>query len=292
MRDNLQRGLPAAIEAERSILGAILLDNKLAHEALAAVRADHFSLDAHRRIYAAMAALVDAGEPADPITLAEKLDRRNDLEAVGGIVCLSSLIDGVPERPSIAHYCKIVRERAVLRGLIYIAQNTVAEATEHGANHEHVLSRLESSLLALRSNTEDSEQATTLAEQLLTTLNALQRERHQDGELLGLTTCIQELDECTTGIREKEFWVIAAHPGAGKTAYASQVARANARSGRTVRVFSIEMSAGTVAEARPRHRVWSAGVTLAQPKTDERRRHDKGPGRGTVHHRGKAAFAN
>jgi hypothetical protein len=117
MRDTLEPGMPAAIEAERSILGAVLLDNRLAHEAVALVRADHFSLVAHRRIYAAISALVDGGEPTDTITLAEKLGRRHDLDAIGGLAYLSSLIDGVPDRPSIAHYCKIVRERALLRGL-------------------------------------------------------------------------------------------------------------------------------------------------------------------------------
>src|SRR5271167_3792737 len=138
--------MPAAIEAERSILGAILLDNTLTHEALSSIRASHFSLDAHRRIYAAIVALVDAGAAADEITLAEKLGDRGDLEAVGGAAYLALLTDGVVERPSIAHYCRIVREKAMLRGIINIAHNAIAEAIEPRGDFEQVLSRMESSL--------------------------------------------------------------------------------------------------------------------------------------------------
>src|ERR1019366_9395600 len=169
---SLERGLPASVDAERSILGAIMLGNTLAHEALSLLRVDDFSLDAHRRIYAAIASLVDAGEPVDMITLAERLDRRREVDAVGGVAYLSLLIDGVPDRPSIAHYCKIVREKAVLRAVINIADNAIAEAIEHTEDSDRVLSSMESSLLVLRSNAETAVQP-SLAAQIVDTLNAI-----------------------------------------------------------------------------------------------------------------------
>ena len=143
---NLERGLPASIEAERSILGAILLDNGLYDQA-APLKPDDFSLDAHRRIFGRMSDLQTMGRPVDMITLAEELDRRKEVEAVGGVAYLSSLIDGVPDRPSIEHYVRIVRNKALLRGLINIAQNAIAESIEHSDEAEEVINRAEQSLM-------------------------------------------------------------------------------------------------------------------------------------------------
>src|SRR5580700_1602228 len=141
---SLERGLPASIEAERSILGAILLDSLLFDQA-AELKPDDFSLDAHRRIYSRMRDLQESGRPVDMITLMEELDRRKEVEAIGGVAYLSSLIDGVPERPSIEHYVRIVRNKALLRGLINVAQRAIAEAIEHADEAEEVLGRAEQS---------------------------------------------------------------------------------------------------------------------------------------------------
>ena len=140
---SLERGLPVSMEAERSILGAILLDNSLYDQAAEHLTPDDFSLDAHRRIYSRMRDLQESGRPVDMITLVEELDRRKEVEAIGGVAYLSSLIDGVPERPSIEHYVRIVRDKALLRGLINAAQNAIAEAIEHSDEAEEVLGRAE-----------------------------------------------------------------------------------------------------------------------------------------------------
>ena len=87
--------------------------------------------------------LQETGRPVDMITLVEELDRRKEVEAIGGVAYLSSLIDGVPERPSVEHYVRIVRNKALLRGLINVAQNAIAEAIEHADEAEEVLGRAE-----------------------------------------------------------------------------------------------------------------------------------------------------
>src|SRR5512133_1863559 len=110
----LDRGLPASPEAERSILGAILLDNQLYDQAATSLQADDFSLDAHRRIYGRMMELSDSARPIDIITLTEELHRYKELDSVGGVAYIASLTDGVPRRPSIEHYVKIVRDKALL----------------------------------------------------------------------------------------------------------------------------------------------------------------------------------
>src|SRR5208337_4593432 len=106
---------PVSQEAERAILGAILLDNKLYAQAAQELNDDDFSLDANRRIYRRMRDLQDSGRPVDMVTLVEELDRHKEVEIIGGVAYLSSLIDGVPERPSIKHYVRIVREYATRR---------------------------------------------------------------------------------------------------------------------------------------------------------------------------------
>src|ERR1700761_9802669 len=96
-----ERGLPASIDAERSILGAVLLDNHAYNEAAEKLRADDFALDSHRRIFSRMAELIDAGRAVDIVTLAEELAKRKEVEAVGGVAYLASLTEGLPRRPSI-----------------------------------------------------------------------------------------------------------------------------------------------------------------------------------------------
>src|ERR1022692_1574783 len=120
---SLERGLPVSMEAERSILGAILLDNSLYDQAAENLTPDDFSLDAHRRVYSRMRDLQETGRPVDMITLVEELNRHNEVEAIGGVAYLSSLIDGVPERPSIEHYVRIGRDKSVLRFLAHEAED-------------------------------------------------------------------------------------------------------------------------------------------------------------------------
>src|ERR1041385_5183968 len=144
---SLERGLPVSLDAERSILGGILLDNSLYDQAAEHLTADDFSLDAHRRIWSRMRDLQETGRQVDTITLIEELDRHREVEAIGGVAYLSSLIDGVPERPSIEHYVRIVRNKALLRGLINIAQNAIAESIEHSDEAEEVINRAEQSLM-------------------------------------------------------------------------------------------------------------------------------------------------
>src|SRR5215469_3637594 len=98
--------LPANVEAERSILGAILLDNFAYNQAAEHLRTEDFSLDSHRRLYARMVDLAESSRPIDMITLIEELERHKELQAVGDVAYVSSLVEGVPERPSIEHYVK------------------------------------------------------------------------------------------------------------------------------------------------------------------------------------------
>jgi replicative DNA helicase len=238
---HLERGLPAAIEAERSILGAILLDNLIFDQA-AELKPDDFSLDGHRRIFSRMRDLQDTGRPVDMITLAEELDRRKEVEAVGGIAYLSSLIDGVPERPSVEHYVRIVRNKALLRGLINIAQTAIAEAIEHSDEAEEVINRAEQGIFQL-SEDRLGQGFSDIPSIVRGSFGSLDELYARGQEITGLATHYTLLDKMTMGFQPSDLVIIAARPSMGKTSLAMNIAENVAiEDGKVVGVFSLEMS--------------------------------------------------
>src|ERR1700746_3623442 len=123
---SLERGMPASPDAERSILGAILLENAHFHEAAEKkLTADDFSLDSHRRIFARMEDLIGAGRAVDLVTLVEELARRKEVESVGGVAYIASLTEGLPRRVSIEEYVRIVKDKSLLRQLINICSMSI-----------------------------------------------------------------------------------------------------------------------------------------------------------------------
>ena len=147
---SLAHTFPANVEAERSILGAILLDNFAYNQAAEQSEARKISpLDSHRRIYNRMVDLAESSRPIDMITLVEELDRRKLLEAIGDVGYVSGLLDGVPDRPSIEHYIKIVRDKALLRGLIHAANAAIAQASDQSDPAEDVLNDAEAAMMQL-----------------------------------------------------------------------------------------------------------------------------------------------
>ncbi len=239
---SLDRGLPVSMEAERSILGAILLDNSLYDQAAEHLTGDDFSLDAHRRIYSRMRDLQETGRPVDMITLVEELDRRKEVEAIGGVAYLSSLIDGVPERPSIEHYVRIVRNKALLRGLINLAQNAIAQAIEHSDEAEEVLSQAEQAIFQLSEN-RIGQGFMNIPDIIKGSFGSLEELYARGQEITGLATHYTLLDKLTSGFQPSDLIIIAARPSMGKTAFAMNIAEnAAVIDGKVVGVFSLEMS--------------------------------------------------
>ena len=146
---SLAHSLPANVEAERSILGAIMLDNLAYNEAAEHLKPEDFSLDSHRRIFTRMVDLAESSRPIDMITLVEELDRRKELEAIGDVGYVSGLVDGVPDRPSIEHYIKIVRDKALLRGLIHAANAAITRASDQSDPAEEILNDAEAAIFQL-----------------------------------------------------------------------------------------------------------------------------------------------
>ena len=239
---SLERGLPVSMEAERAILAAILLDNSLYDQAAEHLTGDDFSLDAHRRIYSRMRDLQESGRPVDMITLIEELDRRKEVESIGGVAYLSSLIDGVPERPSIEHYVRIVRNKALLRGLINVAQNAIAEAIEHTDEAEEVLGRAEQAIFQLSEN-RIGQGFLNIPEIVKASFGSLEELYARGQEITGLATHYTLLDKLTSGFQPSDLVIIAARPSMGKTAFAMNIAEnAAVLDGKVIGVFSLEMS--------------------------------------------------
>ena len=240
---SLDRGLPASPEAERSILGAILLDNTLQNEALSTLKADHFFLDAHRRIYARICDLSESNRPIDIVTLTEELLRYKELEAVGGAGYLASLTDGVPRRSSLEHYVRIVRDKAMLRSLIHASNSVIAQALEQTTSAAEVIDAAESSLFNIAEE-RSGQQLTdirTIAQESFG--GDLDRLFQRGGRVTGLETYYSDLDEMTSGLQKSDLIIIAARPSMGKTAFAINIAEnAAVQGGKAVAVFSLEMS--------------------------------------------------
>src|SRR4051794_19317274 len=124
----MEAGLPANNDAEIVILGAVLLDNAAFYEAAGKLTADDFSLDSHRRIFLRMSELLSNDRAVDIVTLAEELNRHKEIGAVGGVAYLASLTEGLPRKPEIAEYIRIVKDKAALRRLMVVCSQAIARA--------------------------------------------------------------------------------------------------------------------------------------------------------------------
>jgi replicative DNA helicase len=239
---SLDRGLPASVEAERSILGAILLDNHSYNEAAEKLRADDFSLDSHRRIFSRMAELIDAHRAIDIVTLAEELARRKEVEAVGGVAYLASLTEGLPRRPSIEEYVRIVKDKSLARQLIVICNTAITRAADQSEEALVVLDSAESGLL------EVSERGITrgfagIPEIVRDSFGTIDNLYAQQKEVTGLATHYTHFDKMTSGLQASDLIIIAARPSMGKTAWAINIAEnAAVNDGKVVAIFSLEMS--------------------------------------------------
>jgi replicative DNA helicase len=234
--------LPANVEAERSILGAILLDNFAYNQAAEHLRTEDFSLDSHRRIYARMVDLAESSRPIDQITLIEELERHKELEAIGDVGYVSGLTIGVPERPSIEHYVRIVRDKALLRGLISAANSAIARASEQSDPADEVLSDAEAAIFQL-SEKRIERGFMGVQDIVRESFGSVDALLQRGQRITGLATHYSDLDEMTSGLQRSDLVIIAARPSMGKTAFVMNIAEnAAIDDQQVVGVFSLEMS--------------------------------------------------
>lgn len=235
------RSLPHNLDAERSVLGTILINNAVMNIATQALRPDDFYRDAHRRIFTAMSRLIDEQRGvADFVTLKEELLRVGDLDEVGGPAYISALADGIPRNTNITYYASIVREKALLRGIIFAANATLVDAYAAEEPAEELLAAADRRFLDVISHSKTGT-LVDVRDGLADLSSAIEHRVSHRGELLGITTGFTSLDDLTLGWQPGDLTVVAARPSIGKTTFVLNSAVASAQQGKRVALFSLEM---------------------------------------------------
>jgi len=237
-----ERSLPHSADAERAILGAILLDNGLVSQAIELLKAEDYYVPSHRRIFLAMIALFERGAEINPILIGEELKKENALETVGGISFITNLTYGLPHSTNIINYAKVVRGKSLLRRLIKTASKITNEALEEEDEPEIILDHAEHAIFELAD--ERIRQGFTHVEPVARALlDKIQEMEGRQVVLTGLTTGFVELDEKTSGLQRSDLIIVAARPSMGKTSFALMLAQnAAIETGAVVGIFSLEMS--------------------------------------------------
>lgn len=238
----LEAGLPANLDAEKTILGAILLDNTAHAEAAQSLKSDDFSLDSHRRIFLRMTELIDTGRTVDIVTLSNELARYKEVESVGGVAYLASLTEGLPRRPVIEDYIRIVKDKSMLRRLMGICSAAIAKAADQSQDAIGVLDETESQLLEV-SDAGLTQGLQSIEFIIRDSFGSIDNLYKQSRDVTGLATGFTDFDRMTSGLQKGELIIIAARPSMGKTALAINIAEnAALRYGSVVAIFSLEMS--------------------------------------------------
>lgn len=238
----LVKGLPSNPDAERSVLGAILLDNTAYNQAASHLTPDDFFLDSHRRLFTRFMELADRSRPIDLVTLSEDLMRTNELDAVGGAPYISSLTDGLPRFANIEHYAKIVKDKALLRRLIQISNTVAARCLESSEEAEDILDAAESMVLSVGEQ-RVKEGLVHFRDVFRTSFQSIDALQDRGKRVTGLETGFRAFDDLTRGLQPSDLVIFAARPSMGKTSFALNVAQHVAvRHKEPVGIFSLEMS--------------------------------------------------
>ncbi len=237
-----ERTLPHNLEAERSVLGAILLHNDAFNLAAEVIDSNDFYRDAHRRIFDKMVTLAERGDAIDLVTLKEELGRSGDLDEVGGPAYIAALVDGVPRSTNVEHYARIIKEKATLRNLIFSANKILATAYEAEEEADVILDQAEHAIFAIADDKvrDGFVSMKDLAQGSLETIEKL----HARKELVtGVPTGFTDLDEMTSGLQAGDLVIVAARPSMGKTSLVLNMAQhVGTKTDLTVGIFSLEMS--------------------------------------------------
>ncbi len=243
--DPEDRLLPANIDAERFILGSLLLDDDRFGEISGVLSEDDLHLEKHRRIYHRMIDLNERGEKIDRVTVANELMNHNELESIDGLTYLISLDEGLPHISNIDSYVTIVREKSALRKGLFLTQHTMNRFMSGKESADSILTNLQDHASEIHLKFGTSKQG-----DFTTPLAAI--ERYEGGintfldpskRMRGITTGFTKLDDMTGGFRAGDYIILAARPSMGKTALALNIAWHVAwKLGLTVPVFSLEMS--------------------------------------------------
>jgi replicative DNA helicase len=236
------RTLPHNLDAERSVLGAILLRNEAINAAVEVLQPDDFYREAHQLLLEHMIQLSERGAAIDLITLSESLSRADALDKVGGPPYITRLVDGVPRSTNVEYYAQIVKEKSTLRRLITEASKIAAEAYDADRDASEILDEAERSIFSI-ADARIGDGFTPLSDLVDSALDTVERLQQYKSLVTGVPTGFYDLDAKTSGMQPTDLVIIAARPSMGKTSFVINIAQnAALEHGKVVGVFSLEMS--------------------------------------------------
>jgi replicative DNA helicase len=245
---------PQNRDAERGVLGGILRDPETLSDVQMIVRPDNFYFDAHQKIYQALCDLQDEGQPLDLVLLHDKLRKNKQLDDVGGVMYLTELWEAVPTGANAEYHAKLVRDAAMVRGLIHASNEILRDSFERTQSAEELVSQAERKIMDVGKMSLVGD-TITLSETIKSAFERLDSRIGKDNlAISGLPTGYADLDNITAGLQDSELVIIAARPSVGKTAFALNVVRNIVTEGvahgqsPVVLFFSLEMARIELAE--------------------------------------------
>ncbi|MFJ7668979.1 replicative DNA helicase [Lysinibacillus sp. NPDC097195] len=239
----IDRVPPHNREAEQSVIGAIFLEPQALITASEILLADDFYQNAHKKIFETMLRLSDQGKAIDVVTVTEELSAKKEIEDVGGLSYLLELANAVPTAANIAHYAKIVEEKALLRRLIRVATKIVEDGYTREDEVEALLGEAEKKMMEV-ANRKNAGDFKHVKDVLVETFDNIEQLQSRKGDVTGIPTGFRDLDNITAGFQRNDLIIVAARPSVGKTAFALNVAQSVAVQAReNVAIFSLEMGA-------------------------------------------------
>ena len=233
---------PQSIEAEESLLSAILIDNNVLLDIIEILTPDDFYRTAHKKIFSASTDLFSRSEPVDLVTLANSLKERGELEEIGGATYLAKIVDSIPLAVNPVHYSKIIRDKASLRRLIEKATVIINRCFEDHGNVDEVIDFAEKAVFDI--SEEKTKQSFFQLQSLIdANIDTLEERQGSSKLFTGIPTGYSRIDTMTAGLQKSDLIILAGRPSMGKTAFALNIARNVAVDAKIpVAVFSLEMS--------------------------------------------------
>ena len=233
---------PQSLEAEEAVLGGVLLDNRAMDAVNEILDADDFYRESHRKVFAALLELDELREPADVVTLTDRLQRRGDLEAVGGAAAVAELAERTATAANVSHYARIVKDKAILRRLSEIATDIVTQTTDGTGSVEQMLEDAEASIFRL-SEGRLGKSFTKVEEVIEASIQQIETLFERKEAITGVPSGFYDLDKLTSGFQPGDLIIMAGRPSMGKSSLAVNCGQyAATHSGKAVAVFSLEMS--------------------------------------------------
>lgn len=244
----LERTMPQSVEAEMSVLGAMILDNEVISLVIPILNKLSFYKTAHQELYQVIVDVYDKGQPIDLVVLREELKKRSLLEKVGGVEYLMELEEAVPTIGNVEYYATIVREKAIKRNLIEVAATIQKQSFEESTDTEQLLDASERAIFDITQKKFNTA-STKLNEILKETFSRIENLHDRQSRLTGLSAGFYDLDDITCGLQPSELIIVAARPSMGKTSIVLNIVEhVGVVEKKPVVIFSLEMSAQQVAQ--------------------------------------------